>query len=89
MKERPKFWKVDRTYDPKRQYSRKNHYSSETIILDDLETHMYDVLMDLDADVIIATLTNSNITEKEFILFHKIRKWFRENNPKAYMLLID
>ncbi len=58
-----------------------NPFSGESYELNNLELSVY--------DLIIGINTLNVWTDKTIDLHQKSLKWFRTNNPKAYMVLLD
>ena len=61
-----------------------NPFSKESYKLNNVELSMYDFIMG-------AQLMFNMGMQDESILndYHKALRWFSENNPKAYMVLLD
>lgn len=64
----------------------QNVFTGEKYILNNLELSMYDFIM---GSQMIMELNPGNIEQPYIDEFHKGLKWFRESNPKAYMVLLD
>ena len=62
-----------------------NPFSGETFELNNLELSMYDLIMGL--NYMFEALGNAS--DKHIKLHHKALDWFRTNNSKAYMVLLD
>ena len=63
----------------------QNRFSGEEIELNAMELSMYDFVMG-------ATMTSEMLPNSSTQLIRDLRKgldWFRKNNPKAYMVLLD
>jgi len=62
----------------------KNPYSGESIELNNVELSMYDFCMGATLVVEMGSRSEKLIKELQDGLY-----WFRVNNPKAYMVLLD
>ena len=62
-----------------------NPFSGEAYELNNLELSMYDFIMGL--NYVAAML--GNMPDKQIVLHQKALDWFRTNNSKAYMVLLD
>ena len=58
-----------------------NSFSKEEYELNNLELSIYDLIMGINA----MNIWNNNTID----LHQKALKWFRQNNPEAYMTLLD
>ena len=63
-----------------------NPFSGETYELNSSELSMYDFIM---GSQIVFEMTPKMITPKAVKDFQKGLDWFRKNNSKAYMVLLD
>ena len=64
----------------------KNPFSGETYKLNGLELSIYDFIMGCQ---FVFEKAPKTVTKKQLDDFHKGLNWFRKNNPKAYMALLD
>ena len=62
----------------------KNRFSGEEYELNNVELSMYDFIIGTQL-VLEMGMQNDKLIED----FHKGLDWFRKNNPKAYMILLD
>jgi len=62
-----------------------NPFSGETYKLNNLELSMYDFIMGLNY---VAAMLGS-MPDRQIVLHQKALDWFRTNNSKAYMVLLD
>ena len=63
-----------------------NPFSGETYELNSSELSMYDFIM---GSQIVFEMQPKTITPKMVKDFQKGLDWFRSNNPRAYMVLLD
>ena len=63
-----------------------NPFSGEECVLDSAELSMYDFI--IGTQLVMEKMPQS-ITPKHIKDFHKGLDWFRSNNSKAYMALLD
>ena len=63
-----------------------NPFSGETYELDNLELSMYDLIMGLNYMFEALGILSS---DKHIKMHQKALDWFRKNNSKAYMVLLD
>ena len=63
-----------------------NPFSGDSYELNGVELSMYDFIMGSQYVMEVAPKT---VTEKQISEFHKALSWFRKNNSKAYMALLD
>ena len=64
----------------------KNIFSGEEYELNATELSMYDFIM---GSQMVMEMTPKMITPKAVKDFQKGLDWFRSNNPRAYMVLLD
>ena len=64
----------------------KNPFSGETYELTGKELSMYDFII---GSQVVFEMQPKTITSKAVKDFQKGLDWFRSNNPKAYMALLD
>ena len=64
----------------------KNIFSGEEYELNATELSMYDFIM---GSQMVMEMTPKMITPKAIKDFQKGLDWFRSNNPRAYMVLLD
>ena len=70
-------------------YTRRNRFTGETIELTKEEAEKHDKIFYHEA---LATLEDKELGTGASKLWDKVRKnldWFRKNNAKAYMVLLD
>ena len=78
-----------KTNTDERTEERKNRFSGESIMLTKLEASKHDQIF---VDEIIATLEDKTLGTGASKYWESMRKnldWFRKNNAKAYMVLLD
>ena len=63
-----------------------NPFSGESYELTAVELSMYDFI--IGSQMLLETMSHL-ITDKRINEFHEALRWFRENNPKAYYVLLD
>jgi|TARA_R110002033_G_scaffold20614_1_gene52032 hypothetical protein len=63
-----------------------NPFSGEQYKLTGLELSMYDFIMGCQ---MVMELSPKSVTNTQINDFHKALTWFRTNNGKAYMVLLD
>ena len=63
-----------------------NPFTGEEIELTNVELSMYDFIMG--CNMLFESAPNT-MTQKRINEFDKALTWFRVNNPKAYMVLLD
>ena len=63
-----------------------NPFSGETYELNNLELSMYDLIMGLNY---MFEALGSLSSDKHIKMHQKALDWFRKNNSKAYMVLLD
>jgi hypothetical protein len=63
-----------------------NPFSGEEYELNNIELSMYDFIM---GSQYVMELAPKKTTQKDIDEFHKALKWFKENNPEAYEILLD
>jgi len=64
----------------------KNKFSGEEYELNSAELSMYDFVI---GSQLVFEMAPRSITQKQVNDFQKGLDWFRKNNPKAYMVLLD
>jgi len=64
----------------------KNKFSGEEYELNAVELSMYDFVI---GSQIVFEMAPRSITQKQVNDFQKGLDWFRKNNSKAYMVLLD
>ena len=64
----------------------KNPFSGEECELNNVELSMYDFII---GSQMVMEMTPKMITPKAIKDFQKGLDWFRSNNPRAYMVLLD
>ena len=64
----------------------KNPFSGEEYELNNVELSMYDFII---GSQMVMEMTPKMITPKAVKDFQKGLDWFRSNNPRAYMVLLD
>ena len=62
----------------------RNPFSGETYELNGLELSLYDFIIGSQM-----VFSQFEATKKQITDFDKALKWFRVNNPQAYMVLLD
>ena len=62
----------------------RNPFSGETYELNGLELSLYDFIMGSQM-----VFSQFEATRKQITDFDKALRWFRVNNPEAYMVLLD
>ena len=62
----------------------RNPFSGETYELNGLELSLYDFIMGSQM-----VFSQFEATKKQITDFDKALRWFRVNNPEAYMVLLD
>ena len=62
----------------------RNPFSGETYELNGLELSLYDFIIGSQM-----VFSQFEATKKQITDFDKALRWFRVNNPKAYMVLLD
>ena len=62
----------------------QNRFGGDSIELNNIELSMYDLVMGLVIMTEMGKYDNRTITD-----LRKGLDWFRKNNPKAYMVLLD
>ena len=62
----------------------RNPFSGETYELNGLELSLYDYIMGSQM-----VFSQFEATRKQITDFDKALRWFRVNNPEAYMVLLD
>lgn len=67
----------------------RNPFSGETYELTGPELSMYDFIIGATYTVEQDYSLNSDNTQQLIIDLEKGLRWFRQNNPKAYMVLLD
>ena len=65
-------------------YEVRNPFSGETYELNGLELSLYDFIMGSQM-----VFSQFEATRKQISDFDKALRWFRVNNPEAYMVLLD
>ncbi len=63
-----------------------NPFTGESFELNNIELSMYDFIM---GSQYIMEVAPKTVTQKQINDFHKALRWFRVNNPTAYMVLLD
>jgi len=63
-----------------------NPFSGDSYELNGVELSMYDFIM---GSQYVFEVAPKTVTEKQISEFHKALSWFRKNNSKAYMALLD
>ena len=63
-----------------------NPFSKESYYLNEVELSLYDFIMG--CQMVFEQIPHYG-TKKQIDEFHKALTWFRVNNPKAYMVLLD
>ena len=63
-----------------------NPFSGECYTLTGPELSMYDFIM---GSQMVFEMAPKQVTNKQIDDFHKAISWFRKNNSKAYMVLLD
>lgn len=61
-----------------------NYLSGESIFLDPISLSVYDFIKGCEALHDVGILNTSNLND-----FDRCMDWFMENNPEAYMILLD
>ena len=67
----------------------RNPFSGETYELTGPELSMYDFIIGAAYTVEQDYSLNSDNTQQLIVDLEKGLRWFRQNNPKAYMVLLD
>lgn len=67
----------------------RNPFSGETYKLTGPELSMYDFIIGATYTVEQDYSLNSDNTQQLIVDLEKGLRWFRKNNPKAYMVLLD
>ena len=78
-----------KTNTDNRTEERKNRFNGESILLTKEEANKHDAIF---INELAATLEDKVSGYGSSKLWEKVRKdldWFREHNPKAYMVLLD
>jgi len=65
----------------------RNPFSGETYKLNGLELSMYDFI--IGCQMVFDAHCPTFATDKRISEFQKALNWFRQNNPEAYMVLLD
>ena len=63
-----------------------NPFSGECYTLTGPELSMYDFIM---GSQMVFEMAPKTVTNEQIDNFHKALSWFRKNNSKAYMVLLD
>jgi len=63
-----------------------NPFSKEEYELNGLELSIYDFIM---GSQYVFEVAPKTVTDKQINDFQKALTWFRQNNPEAYMVLLD
>lgn len=63
-----------------------NPFSGEPCKLNNIELSIYDFII---GSQYIMEVAPKTVTPEQVKMFHKALNWFRKNNPKAYMVLLD
>ena len=72
-----------------KDYTRRNRFTGESIELTKEESERHDDILKYE---VLATLEDKELGTGASKLWDKVRKnldWFRKNNAKAYMVLLD
>ena len=64
----------------------ENPFSKEEYELNNVELSMYDFLMDC---AILFERSSNRVNDQMIDDYNKGIRWFRQNNPEAYMALLD
>ena len=64
----------------------KNPFSGEEYELNNVELSMYDFII---GSQLVMEMQPKTVNEQMITDFHKGLDWFRSNNPRAYMVLLD
>ena len=64
----------------------KNPFSGEVYELNNVELSMYDFLMGC---ALLFERASNRVNDQMINDYEKGIRWFRQNNPKAYMVLLD
>ena len=64
----------------------KNPFSGEVCELNNVELSMYDFII---GSQMVFEMAPKTVTKQKVVDFQKGLDWFRSNNPKAYMALLD
>ena len=64
----------------------RNPFSGETCLLTAEELSMYDLIKGAEMVYILKVVLPR---EKSYSIMEKGGRWFRKNNPEAYMILLD
>ena len=64
----------------------KNPFSGEVCELNNVELSMYDFII---GSQMVFEMAPKSVTKQKVVDFQKGLDWFRSNNPKAYMALLD
>ena len=83
------YYKTMTTQTQKETYTRKNRFTGESIELTKEEAAKHDAIF---VDEMLATLEDKELGYGGSKHWDKVRKnidWFRKNNAKAYMVLLD
>ena len=67
----------------------QNRFSGEEYELNNVELSMYDFVMGASLILEMSGPLNNNKSKQIIIDLRKGLDWFRKNNPKAYMVLLD
>jgi len=83
------YYRIMKTQTQKETYTRKNRFTGESIELTKEEAAKHDAIF---FDEMVATLEDKELGYGASKHWEKVRKnldWFRKNNAKAYMVLLD
>ena len=83
------YYRIMKTQTQKETYTRKNRFTGESIELTKEEAERHDQIF---VDEMVATLEDKTLGTGASKHWEKVRKnldWFRKNNAKAYMVLLD
>ena len=83
------YYRIMKTQTQKETYTRKNRFTGESIELTKEEAERHDQIF---VDEMVATLEDKTLGTGGSKHWDKVRKnldWFRKNNAKAYMVLLD
>jgi len=65
----------------------RNQFSGSTYELTNVELSIYDFIMG--SQMMFGSVAYNNVSAQQLRDFEKALYWFRVNNPRAYMVLLD
>ncbi len=65
----------------------RNQFSGSTYELTNVELFIYDFIMG--SQMMFGSVAYNNVSAQQIRDFEKALYWFRVNNPRAYMVLLD